>query len=211
MLTPTERRHLLQLARQALAATVAGLPWLTVEEACLPLALRRPGCCFVTLSRGGPVEQGGELRGCIGGLTAFRPLYQDVCHNTQIAARDDPRFAPVSAAELPAIEIEISVLTRPEALAYTGPADLVQRLRPQVDGVILAHGKHCATFLPQVWERVPEPERFLGLLCQKLGARPEAWRQKHFEVLTYQVEKLTESDCRLEPVEPPADLPGPAA
>ena len=96
--------------------------------------------------------------------------------------------------ELPSIEIEISVLSVPAPLAYRTPEELLRRLRPQVDGVVLRHGLARATFLPQVWQNVPEPERFLALLCQKLGVPPDAWRREHLQVETYQVEEFREPE-----------------
>ena len=96
--------------------------------------------------------------------------------------------------DLPKIEIEVSVLTEPAPLAYATVEDLPRLLRPHVDGVVLRHGGHRATFLPQVWQTVSEPEEFLSLLCQKLGAAPEAWRRSHLDVETYQVDEFHESE-----------------
>ncbi len=87
--------------------------------------------------------------------------------------------------------------TEPRPLAYTTPAELLERLRPGVDGVTLAYAQHRATFLPQVWERVPEPARFLELLCEKMGLPADAWRRAHCEVSTYQVEVIEETAGRL--------------
>ena len=114
------------------------------------------------------------------------------------AAQRDYRFAPVTRDELPEIEIEVSVLTPPEPLAYDTPADLPGRLRPLIDGVVLRQGLQRATFLPQVWEHVPDPEHFLSLLSEKLGARPDAWRHTHLDVEIYQVEKFTETEFKAE-------------
>ena len=95
---------------------------------------------------------------------------------------------------MPEIEIEISVLTEPQPLHYDSPAQLLQLLRPEVDGVLISQGMRRATFLPQVWERVRDPEIFLSMLCEKMGAAPDLWRRTKLEVKTYQVEKFTEAE-----------------
>ena len=187
-LSRSEQQQLLRLARAALGAAVHNQPLPPVNAVELPPALTRPGASFVTLMNGV------ELRGCIGGLYAQRPLYADVCEHTAQSARNDNRFPPVTPAEAPEIEIEISVLTEPQPLRYDSPDQLLQLLRPNVDGVILNQGFRRATFLPQVWERVPDPATFLSMLCEKMGAAPNLWRHTHLEVLTYRVEKFTESE-----------------
>jgi len=108
------------------------------------------------------------------------------------AALQDYRFPPVQPEELGSIEIEVSRLTRPQPLPYDGPADLIAKLRPGVDGVILQDGFRRATFLPQVWEKIPAPEQFLSELCLKMGAPADLWRRKPLEVSTYQVEEFHE-------------------
>jgi AmmeMemoRadiSam system protein A len=188
-----EKRALLRLARAAMEAAVRGERGTEADLAGLPPALAEPGACFVTLMRSG------DLRGCIGGLWPERPLADEVCQRAAQAALSDYRFMPVAPDELPEVEIEVSVLTPPQGFEYDTADDLARRLRPGVDGVILRQGLQRATFLPQVWERVPEPERFLSMLCEKLGARPDAWRRSHLEVMVYQVEKFTEAEFRPEP------------
>jgi uncharacterized protein len=192
-LSAAEQQLLLQIARAALSAAAARQPAPSVQAASLPSALTARGACFVTLT------EGGQLRGCIGGLHAERPLYADVQQHTAQAALNDPRFLPVTPAEVPAIAIEISVLTAPQPLAYTDAADLVHKLRPHVDGVVLSQGRRRATFLPQVWERAPEPEQFLDLLCDKLGLRPSTWRRAHLGVETYQVFNFAEPEGQAPP------------
>jgi AmmeMemoRadiSam system protein A len=134
----------------------------------------------------------GELRGCIGALEATQPLVEDVRIHAIAAALEDYRFPPVHPEELPFIKIEISRLTTPQPLDYRDPADLLSQLRPGVDGVVLRDGMRRATFLPQVWEKVPEADIFLGMLCRKMGAPTETWRKKKLTVLTYQVEEFHE-------------------
>jgi AmmeMemoRadiSam system protein A len=181
-----DHRVLLKLAREALEAAVRGEPIPPVEPNVLSAAVQDRACCFVTLT------MGGELRGCIGGLIAEAPLYEDVRHRAVQAALSDHRFWPVTPEELPEVEIEISVLSEPQPLPYTTPADLVEQLCPGTHGVILRQGIYRATFLPQVWERVPDPDDFLSLLCEKLGAQPDTWRHTHLEVQVYQVEEFHE-------------------
>ena len=186
-LSAAEQTTLLHLARTALVAAAAQEPLPIVDPASLPPALQAPGASFVTLT------EAGRLRGCIGGLHAERALYADVQLHAAQAALNDPRFLPVTPAEVPAIAIEISVLSAPQPLDYTDTADLLAKLRPHVDGVVLRQGVRRATFLPQVWERVTGPEQFLDLLCDKLGLRPQAWRRAHLGVETYQVFSFEEA------------------
>jgi AmmeMemoRadiSam system protein A len=187
-LTAEDKRLLLGLARAALEAFVREAPRPAVAAEALPPALLAPASCFVTLFHKG------RLRGCVGGLEAERPLYQEACQRACQAAEADDRFRPVEAAELIDIEVEISVLSALEPLAYAQPADLARLLRPGVDGVILGRGRQRATFLPQVWAHVPDPESFLGRLCEKLGAPRDAWRRTPLEAARYTVEVFCESD-----------------
>jgi AmmeMemoRadiSam system protein A len=183
-LSATERRLLLDLARAAAHAAVGSMPPPPLDTAALPEALCRPGASFVT------VRVAGALRGCLGSLEAHAPLYADVRGHAAEVVCHDYRFAPVTPAELSELDVEVSVLSAPQPLAYAGPADLPRQLRPGVDGVILAYGARRATFLPQVWETVPDPEQFLARLCQKLGLSAQAWRHTPLDVSVYQVEAL---------------------
>lgn len=185
-LTLEERQTLLRLARQAMEAGVRGEKLPVLDESILTSRLREDGASFVTLT------VRGELRGCIGTLEPYQPLAQDVREHAAAAALEDPRFHPVSERELNGIQIEVSRLTRPVSLEYTDASDLLSKLRPHVDGVIMRDAFHRATFLPQVWEKIPNAAEFLNNLCYKMGVQPEAWRTKHFDVLTYQVEEFHE-------------------
>jgi AmmeMemoRadiSam system protein A len=187
-LSVSEKQFLLRLARESIEAAVRGHAPPPVDPVRLTPALLRTGTCFVTLT------EHGELRGCIGGLLAQAPLYEDVREHAAQAALRDYRFPPVMPDEVPHLEIEISVLTEPQSLKYDSPDDLLHRLRPLVDGVILSHGHRRATFLPQVWERVPDPELFLSMLCEKMGAPPDTWRHTQLDVQTYQVEMFSETE-----------------
>jgi AmmeMemoRadiSam system protein A len=150
--------------------------------------LEAPAAAFVTLH-----TRSGGLRGCIGSLIARRSLIEDVRSNALAAAFEDPRFPRLTADELPGIVIEVSVLTAPEPLSYTDAEELVHKLAPNIDGVILEQGWHRATFLPQVWDQLPVPEEFLGRLCLKAGLSATAWRKGDLAVSTYQVQEFEES------------------
>ena len=134
----------------------------------------------------------GQLRGCIGNLTAEESVLEGVKRNAVNAAFHDPRFASLTAAELDRTEIEVSILTVPQPLEYLDSRDLIRKLRINVDGVIVRKGHASATFLPQVWEQLPKPEGFLTHLCQKAGLSPDAWKRSELEVLTYQVQYFEE-------------------
>jgi AmmeMemoRadiSam system protein A len=185
-LTAEEKETLLKLARHALEAGVRGekLPPLELESLSPPL--REEGVVFVTLTIGG------ALRGCIGALEPYQPLAEDVREHAAAAALQDYRFPNVQPEELPQIEIEISRLTSPVPLEYSTPEDLLSKLRPGIDGVLLRDGPRRATFLPQVWEKVPDPAKFLESLCYKMGAQPDRWQKTHLDVSIYQVEEFHE-------------------
>jgi len=127
------------------------------------------GASFVTLHRAG------VLRGCVGTLEALRPLVVDVAHNAFRSAFWDPRFHPLSRSELTEIDVHISVLSAPEAVECASEADLLERLRPGIDGLILHAGHARATFLPAVWEQAPEPREFLRNLKVKAGLPADYW------------------------------------
>lgn len=186
-LTLEEQQTLLHLAREAMTQRVKGEKLSRVDLSALTPRLREDGATFVTLTIRG------ELRGCIGTLEAHQPLAQDARDHAVAAALEDPRFPPVEEGELGAIQLEVSRLTRPLPLEYKDGDDLVSKLKPHVDGVILRDGfGRRATFLPQVWEKIPDPAEFLDHLCQKMGLSENAWQTKHLEALTYQVEEFHE-------------------
>jgi AmmeMemoRadiSam system protein A len=186
-LTDQERHILLELARQAMTEAVTHQAASSLDLSKLPVALREPGATFVTLTCGG------ELRGCIGALEAYQPLAEDVRQHAIAAALQDYRFPPVESAEIHSLEIEISRLTRPVSLPYTIPEDLINKLRPGVDGVLLRYAGRRATFLPQVWQKLPDPIDFLDHLCAKMGLEPTSWRYLKLDVYVYQVEEFRES------------------
>jgi AmmeMemoRadiSam system protein B/AmmeMemoRadiSam system protein A len=149
-------------------------------------ALQATSGTFVTL------KIGGQLRGCIGSLEGREPLVDGVRTNALNAAFHDPRFSPLTEKELGRVSIEVSILTPPQPLEYTDAEDLSARLRPHVDGVTIRKGFARATFLPQVWEQLPDTEVFLSNLCQKAGLPGDAWRKDNLEVETYQVQYFEE-------------------
>ncbi len=185
-LTLEEKQELLALARQALEHGVRGQPLPALDDASLTPNLRADGASFVTLT------VRGNLRGCIGALEPYQPLAQDVREHAVAAALEDYRFPPVQERELADIDIEVSRLTQPVPLEYSTADDLLAKLRPGVDGVILKDGFRRATFLPQVWEKVADKEEFLSHLCMKMGAPSDQWKRKHLDVLVYQVEEFHE-------------------
>ena len=146
--------------------------------------LLAPGASFVTL------KLDGELRGCIGSLQARRPLGEDVAANARAAAFRDPRFPPVSATEKPLLGIEVSVLSSHEPLAVASEDEALERLRPGIDGVVLEFEELTSTFLPQVWESLPDPAMFLGELKRKAGLPPTFWHPR-VRLSRYTVEKYS--------------------
>jgi AmmeMemoRadiSam system protein A len=156
---------LLARARNAIAAEFGIAP--RAEPSHPQLA--EPGATFVTLT------QDGELRGCIGSIEAWRTLDRDVRANACAAAFRDPRFPPLGRTELDATRVEVSLLTKPEPMSFTDEADLLRQLRPGIDGLVLEWRGRRGTFLPQVWESLPEPIDFLTHLKEKAGLPRNFW------------------------------------
>ncbi len=164
-----ERILLHRVAREAIEHGLeTGRP-LRVDTQRYPAPLREPRATFVTLKRDG------QLRGCIGTLEAIRPLVDDVAHNAYAAAFGDPRFPPLQSAELDGLEIHISVLSPATPMQFDSEQDLLRQLRPGVDGLVLEDGYHRGTFLPAVWESLPEPRAFLQHLKLKAGLPADYW------------------------------------
>ena len=134
----------------------------------------------------------GNLRGCIGNLTSAETIWDGIIRNAVNAAFHDPRFSPLTEKELDQTEIEVSILSEPCPLEYRNGEELTQKLRVNVDGVIIRKGHASATFLPQVWQQLPQPEEFLSHLCMKAGLPANAWKDPELEVLTYQVQYFEE-------------------
>ena len=186
-LSPDDRKTLLDVAREAMTDAVTGKRKKEIDISSISDVLQQKGASFVTLT----IE--GDLRGCIGTLEAYQPLYRDVQDHAIQAALEDYRFPPVTAEEIPLISIEISRLTSPVPLPYQRPDELPGLLHPHVDGVILKDGFRRATFLPQVWQQLPDAPMFLSHLCQKMGSAPDLWKHKVLEVSIYHVEEFSES------------------
>jgi len=187
-LSSDEQRTLVRLARQSLEEVVRRDRLPEVDTASLSPRLREPSGCFVTL------EIQGQLRGCIGHITPQEPLYQAVMDNARSAALHDTRFSPVTPEELSRIDVEVSVLTVPQPLAFSSPEDLLAKLVPNRDGVVLAAGFRRATFLPQVWEKLPDKVRFLQQLSLKAGLDADGWRGPDVSVQIYHVQAIKEHE-----------------
>lgn len=184
MLTDALGQTLLTIARNAMGERFGypAQPFIALTERD---ELAKPGASFVTLT------QAGQLRGCIGSLEAYRPLATDVVKNAIAAAFEDPRFAPLSAGEFLRTHVEVSVLTAAEAMTFVDEADALTQLRPGIDGVILTHGQHRATFLPQVWESLPAPQQFIAQLKRKAGLPADYWDEQ-ITLARYEVQKWKE-------------------
>ena len=174
---------LLSIARSSIS-TALGRPLKTAENA--PW-LKEIGASFVTLT------QGGQLRGCIGTLEAHRSLLADVKANAVAAALRDPRFAPLTLAELADSAIEVSVLSPLLPMQFESEAQALAQLKPGIDGVVFEYKHHRSTFLPQVWEQLPSPESFMAHLKHKAGLTPEFWA-KEVRLHRYSVSKWKESE-----------------
>jgi len=156
---------LLPIARAAIS-TALGQPHTAAEDAGW---LHEPGACFVTLTRQR------QLRGCIGSLEAQRSLLVDVKSNALAAALQDPRFAPLTLAELISTQLEVSVLSPMQTLKFDTESHVLSLLRPGVDGVVFAYGRYRSTFLPQVWAQLPDARHFMAHLKQKAGLPADFW------------------------------------
>lgn len=170
---------LLIRARNAIAEALDGA---TTPEPEHP-ALAKPGATFVTLM------ENGELRGCIGTLEAHRSLDADVRANARAAAFRDPRFMPVGRGELRDLEVEVSLLSEPEDLPCLDEEDALRKMRPGIDGIVFEYQNFRSTFLPQVWESLPDPRSFLAQLKRKAGLPSDFWapgvKLQRYEVLKW--------------------------
>lgn len=168
-LTPEERQRLVNLAREAIRHGVrhGAPPRIDLES--LPPALQQPRATFVTL------EENGQLRGCIGSLEPRRPLAEDVVYNAFAAAFGDPRFLPVREDEVDRLKIHVSVLSPLEEIKADSEAELLAKIRPGVDGLVIEEGDLRGTFLPAVWQSLPDKKEFLRQLKVKAGLPPDYW------------------------------------
>lgn len=174
---------LLDIVKRVLAHSVikGAAPAINLES--FPEPLRENGATFVT------IEKQGKLRGCIGSLQAHQPLIEDLVHNAYRAGFKDPRFPPLSREEMGQISWSISLLSEPAQMLIKDEADLLAQLRPGIDGLIIADKGKRATFLPQVWEQLPDPKTFLAHLKRKAGMAPDHW-SPDFTALRYTATKV---------------------
>ena len=173
---------LLSIARNAIGARFG----IAATALTPPAELSQPGASFVTLT------QNGQLRGCIGSLEAYRALAVDVEKNALAAAFSDPRFAPLERDELARTRIEVSLLAAAQAIDFVDEDDAIAQLRPGIDGLILSYGSRRATFLPQVWETLPEAHRFVAQLKIKAGLPADFW-SPGISLARYEVKKWKET------------------
>lgn len=185
--TPELGIALIRYARGAIAESFGRRSATVACSAALRDTLDAPGASFVTLM------QQGELRGCVGTLEAYRPLCVDVRENALAAAFRDPRFQPLTASEQAFISVEVSLLTPARPMEFEHEAHLLAQLRPGIDGVVLRHGHHRSTFLPQVWESLREPRQFMAELKRKAGLPADFWADD-LNVSRYEVTKWKERE-----------------
>jgi AmmeMemoRadiSam system protein A len=185
-LTEEEGRYLLSVARKTIEQKIFNLGAQLELESFNSNTFSEKRGTFVTLT----IDDG--LRGCIGNIVPQESLLDGVKANAINAAFRDPRFRPLSDKEWVKVKIEISILTDPKPLDYSNGRDLLEKLRSGTDGVILKKGYNQATFLPQVWEQLPEKKEFLTHLCLKAGLDGDEWEKGRLEVLTYQVQAFEE-------------------
>ena len=183
-LTDTDRHALLKLARSVIASNLEKSA--VDRPSDISPSMEEKRGCFVTL------HKRGALRGCIGTIEPVRSLLANVEENAVNSAFGDPRFPKLTTDELGEVDIEISVLSAPETLEYTDAEDLLDKLRPGVHGVILSKGYKRATFLPQVWDQLPNKTDFLEHLCRKGMMGSDCWKEKDTEVKIYTVEYFSE-------------------
>jgi len=189
LLTKEEQRALLKLARATIVAELKNEDLPSLPESPSGIFKQKRGC-FVTL------HKHGQLRGCIGNIFPVYPLAEAVRRNALNAAFHDPRFPPVRLSEVPELEIEISVLTLPHELQFKDAEDLKRQLKPGVHGVVISQGIfRRATYLPQVWEQLPDKDTFLSYLCRKGGMDSDAWKNpRKVTVEVYEAFVFSEKD-----------------
>lgn len=185
-MTESEKLTALRLARNAIESELLRTPAARVEQ--LPGVFAQKGAVFVTLK-----TKEGALRGCIGSLVAHRSLYEDIVENSLSSAFHDPRFPPMNITELPFVKIELSLLHEPIQLIYTSTQELLSKITPLEDGLIIKYEDYQATFLPSVWEEISGKEEFVSRLCQKAGLESDFYKSGKLEVYIYKAEKISEN------------------
>ncbi len=187
VLAPAQRATLLGVARRSIEHGLAHGRPLVVTPSEYHRDLKAVRASFVTL------QENGQLRGCIGHLEAVQPLVVDVAENAFAAAFRDPRFHPLTAAEWPAVEVHLSILTEPQPMRFSDEADLLRQVRPGEDGLILQDGPNRGTFLPSVWDTLPDPLQFLVQLKRKAGLAANHWSPQ-VQVWRYATESFGEEE-----------------
>lgn len=177
--------ELLRLARGSIEHGLAHGEPLPIRFDGLPAAMADPAATFTTL------RLDDKLRGCVGNLESTRPLAQDVAHTAFQAAFRDPRFDPLGQHEINGIVVEVSVLSPMAPLSVSDEADLIQRLVPGVDGLVIVKGLQRATFLPKVWDQLPDPRQFVAALKKKCGLPQDYWSET-LEFQRYNTASYTE-------------------
>ncbi len=185
-ITEKEKTLLLKIARRAITEKKYGNKNDSTGETKSSSLLEEKTASFVTLTLNE------ELRGCIGRIVPELPLLEDIAKNAYLAAYEDPRFPPVTKNELGKIRIQISVLEKPERLNYAGAEKLTELLAQNKPGVIIESSGKMATFLPDVWEELPDPEDFLSHLCAKAGLPANEWRKNKLKISTYKTISFSE-------------------
>lgn len=168
-LNNSQQQQLLAVAGRSIEHGLSTGRPLTVNLEDFPPELQEPRATFVTL------QKHGQLRGCIGKLEAVKPLVEDIAENAFSAAFRDPRFPPLEKSERADLDIHLSILTPADPMTFNSEQDLLRQLKPGIDGLILEDGYRRSTFLPSVWEQLPEPKQFLRHLKQKAGLPPDYW------------------------------------
>jgi len=185
MYNAEEKKQLLDLAKASIQFGLQQGRPIAVTLGNYPAHLQEQAACFVTL------QINHQLRGCIGTLEAYRSLVEDVAENAYAAAFRDPRFAPLSMEEYPTLQYHISVLSPPRPMQFDSEADLLQQIRPGVDGLVISDKGHRGTFLPSVWESLPTATEFLTHLKQKAGLSMNYWSDT-LSMERYTVENIEE-------------------
>lgn len=185
MISDKQGRMLLKIARAGIAEKL-GLPVDKTQLDFNQSFLENKRGLFVTL------HKNGALRGCIGVIEPVKPLKTGVWETARLAAFNDSRFEPLAEDEFDQVDLEISLLSQPEKVEYGAAKELVQRLVPFQDGVIIEKGSRQATFLPQVWKQLPDAASFLSQLCIKAGLDADEWRRGDLTVQIYKVHSFSE-------------------
>ncbi len=168
-ISAADQQQLLQLARESIEYRLQHNHEISIRTGDYPPELQQERATFVTL------HLNNQLRGCIGTLEAYQALVLDVAHNAYAAAFTDPRFIPVTQSEVNNLEIHISILNPAEEMHFESEQDLIDQIRPNIDGLIIQDDGRRGTFLPSVWEQLVEPREFIHHLKLKAGLPASHW------------------------------------